>query len=180
MGGAPARVRSPQPLAAVAALVVGARSVPDPPYSCSGPHGDGRRTGRTTGATEGRAYPCSSWILRLVDGLSRRAPARHRLQFHPARLRSAAARGSALSQAACLPVLCNRLGFQPPAHPPQLPFHALRKNYRATSWCRSRGFLADTCSPSRGRPPAVLSPLCRTPASGEGLSLPYRGLRRAS
>src|SRR5258708_36267106 len=115
-------------------------------------------TSRTTGATEGRAHPCSSRILRLVDGLSRCAPARNRLQLHPARLRPAAAGGSALSQAACLPVLCDGLGFQPPAHSPQLPHHTLGKNYRATPWGRSRAFLADTRSPSRGGPAAVLLP----------------------
>src|SRR5258708_12037127 len=140
-------------MAGAASLAVWERSFYTPQDSRAGPYRNGCRTGRTTGATEGRAHPCSSRILRLVDGPSRCPSARNRLQFHPARLRSAAARGSALSQAAGLPVLCNGLRLQPPAHTPQLPFHALRENYRATSWGRSRAFLAATPSPTRGGPP---------------------------
>src|SRR5258708_23231381 len=163
-------------MAGAASLAVWERSFYNPQDSRARPYRNGCRTSRTTGATEGRAHPCSSRILRLVDGPSRCAPARNRLQLHPARLRSAAARGSALGQAACLPVLCDGLGFQPPAHTPQLPFHAFRKNYRATSWGRSRAFLADTRSPSRGGPAAVLSPFPSAPSYRTQISLPFARL----
>ena len=141
-GRAPARFRSPQALAAAAAVAGRSERLPRSVPSCSRPYADGRRAGGGSGGAGGNAHPRASRVLRFVDGAGGRAPPWNRIQLYVARLRSAAPSRPAGGEAACLPVLRYRFGLQPALHSSKLSLRRVRKSCVAATRRGSDSFLA--------------------------------------
>ena len=178
-GGAPARLRSAQSLADIAALAAGSASAsPTLRLRALGHTLMGCGFGGRTGAAGGRAHPRSSRILCLMDGAGRGA----NCWVSASALRCMApiccsAADLARRQAARLPVLRDDFRFQPPAHSSAtILSHVRRRKSCAAAGRGSSCFswpdgLAQS-SANRRRP--ILSARGRATSSGERLSLSHR------